>query len=214
MILLDDCVKSLTQHFKGLKPVHSWGETALFYNPENYLPRGTYCFTFKEKDGENDSSSQLNRDEIDYRLNFKIKPATYLNLFHESRLPKRPLKGGIIVPESGRSYDPTVLNTLIPHPVYGWMSWVSIVNLDERKIQELLSTGLFQEAYDDCIQELLSTGLFQEAYDDCVERYNKHPAVRLKQRKRSSEEETSLNTQTKRKRLHDLSKGRIGIDNK
>lgn len=197
---LEDCIKSITQHFKGLQPVHAWGETGLFYNPENYLPRGTYCFTLKEKDGDNDSSSQLNRDEIDYRLNFKIKPATYLNIFHEPRLPKRPVKGGIIVPESGRSYDPTVLNTLIPHPVYGWMSWVSIINPDELKIQELFSAGLLQEAY-----------------DDCVERYNKHPAIRSKQRKRSSEDETSqasLDIQPKRKRLRDLSKGRTGIDNK
>ena len=165
---LDDCIRLFTQHYKGLQLVQAWGESSLFYNPETFLPRGTYCFTFKEKDGENDSSSMLNREGIDFRLNFKVKSTTYLRLFTEPRLPKRPPKGGIILPESGQSYDPTVLNQLIPHPVYGWMGWVSIINPDEVKIQDLLTTGLLDEAY-----------------EDAKKRYLQNPAVRVRQKKRS-----------------------------
>lgn len=174
---LDDCLRILTQHYRGLQLVNAWGETSLFYNPEGYFPRGTYCFTFKIKDGENDSSSNLNRDGIDYRLNFKVLSATYMKLFDEPRLPKRPPKGGIIVPESGRTYDPTALNQLMPHPVYGWMGWVSIINPDEIKFQDFLTNGLMDEAY-----------------EDARKRYQKLPSVRAKHGKRLSNELSSSYT--------------------
>jgi predicted DNA-binding protein (MmcQ/YjbR family) len=38
------------------------------------------------------------------------------------------------------------LNTLLPHPVYAWMSWVCVLNPDEAMIQELAS--LLDESYD------------------------------------------------------------------
>ena len=128
----------------------SWkrGETSLFYNPNGLLKRGTYCFTFKEKDGDNDCSSALNRAEVEYRMNFKITKPTFLSQFNEPSLPLRPSKGNIITLKSGRVYDPTVLNTLIPHPVYGWMGWVSIINPSEQSIEEIVKAGLLDESYE------------------------------------------------------------------
>ena len=41
--------------------VRSWGEKGIFYNPGGTLKRGVYVLTVKEKDGENDKSSQRGR---------------------------------------------------------------------------------------------------------------------------------------------------------
>ena len=61
-------IQNLTKLYPGLFEVNAWGETSLFYNPNGLLKRGTYCFTFKEKDGDNDCSSALNRAEVEYRI--------------------------------------------------------------------------------------------------------------------------------------------------
>lgn len=44
----------------------------------------------KEKDGENDKGSALDRDGI-YRVNLGMRKQTFLNMFNA--VPKRPAKG-------------------------------------------------------------------------------------------------------------------------
>ena len=68
--------------------------------------------TIKEKDGANDSSSNLNRDSV-FRLNIGISKNTFTKLFNY--IPRRPLAGKTI----DMSYDFSKLNYLMPHPVYG-----------------------------------------------------------------------------------------------
>ena len=148
---LDKLLTQLQSRFPGLVVINTWGETSLFYNPLGVLKRGAYCFTFKESDGENDASSKLNRDEVAFRLNFKISKASFLEKFGEPSLPERPPKGCIITLKSGSEYDPTALDTLIPHPVYGWMSWVSVINPSDKTITSLIEDGLFGESYTDAV---------------------------------------------------------------
>lgn len=126
--------------------VNSWGETGIFYNPGNKFKRGVYVLTIKEKDGDNDRASDLNREGV-YRLNFGIKRETFMELF--GSIPHRPSKGGVV----DMNYDFSESNTLIPHPVYGWMSWVSILNPTlECFVTKLIP--LIQEAY--CLAVLKS----------------------------------------------------------
>lgn len=141
-------IQTITKLYSGLVEVSAWGETSLFFNPNGLLKRGTYCITFKDKDGDNDFSSALNRHEVEYRMNFKISKPRFLSHFNEPSLPLRPAKGKIISLNSGRKYDPTVLDTLIPHPVYGWMSWVSIINPSEESIATIIKAGLLDESYE------------------------------------------------------------------
>ncbi len=148
---LTTLISTLTQRYAGLVQVSAWGETSLFYNPDGLLKRGAYCITFKEKDGENDAASALNRKEVKFRMNFKINKATFLTQFNEPALPARPAKGKIITLKSGRDYDPTVFDTLMPHPVYGWMGWVSIINPSEKSVIEMLESGLFDESYNHAV---------------------------------------------------------------
>lgn len=125
----------LISHFSGLNKVDAWGEKSFFYNPEGLLKRGVYFCTLKEKDGNHDKASELNRDNI-FRVNFAVSKQTFLNIF--LTLPKRPSQGKVI----DGPYDFRALDTLTPHPVYGWMAWVSILNPSIHsweKIKELLA---------------------------------------------------------------------------
>ncbi len=130
----NDISDFILSNFSEIKAVDAWGEKNFFYNPDNLLKRGVYFCTLKEKDGTNDKASELDRDNI-FRINFGLSKKTFLETFHT--LPKRPSKGNVIdVP-----YDFRTLDVLTPHPIYGWMAWVSILNPSHnswKKIKELL----------------------------------------------------------------------------
>lgn len=119
--------------------VNSWGERGIFYNPGNKLKRGVYVLTVKEKDGENDKSSILNRDGI-YRVNLGIRKSSFIQMF--GSIPKRPCKGGIV----DMQYDFTIIDKIIPHPVYAWMGWICSLNPSEKTFNELKL--YIQEAYE------------------------------------------------------------------
>ena len=73
-----------------------------------------------------DQFSNLNRPSV-FRLNIGVGKQTFHTLFGEPTLP--PYGSSKI--ESGNTssdYDFTALNQLLPHPVYGRMYWVCILN--------------------------------------------------------------------------------------
>lgn len=74
-----------------------------------------------------------------YRVNFGISTESFISMFHQK--PSRPKKGSTI--DGG--YNFTALNTLTPHPVYGWMKWVSILNLTQEKFNDI--KYLIDESY-------------------------------------------------------------------
>ena len=104
-----------------VRPISAWGEVSFFVNPDGRLKRGAYFATIKQKDGEHDRASQLDRGGL-WRLNFGLPKADFAALFGEA--PSRPAKGGVVA----GSWDFTALDVLTPHPVYGWMGWVAILN--------------------------------------------------------------------------------------
>lgn len=118
--------------------VESWGERGIFYNPNNALKRGVYVLTVKEKDGENDKNSRLDREDT-YRVNLGLRKETFRQRF--GALPKRPAKGGAVAMD----YDFSIQNALLPHPVYAWMGWVCVLNPSEETFEEL--KPLIDEAY-------------------------------------------------------------------
>ncbi|MDX1591662.1 MAG: DUF6194 family protein [Balneolaceae bacterium] len=138
----EEIIQFITDNFEGVVPKSSWGETSLFYNPGSVLPNGVYFSTLKEKDGDNDKSSQLYRDGV-FRLSIGVSKKTFEGLF--GARPKRPPKGGII--DTG--HDFTALDTLMPHPVYGWMSWVQVLNPGKNTFSEL--KPLLEEAHSNAV---------------------------------------------------------------
>lgn len=127
------------KNLEGTVLVSSWGEQGIFYNPEGRLKRGVYVLTVKEKDGENDKGSNLDREEV-YRVNLGIRKNTFLRMFH--KIPGRPAKGGIV----DMRYDFSAINQVLPHPVYAWMGWICIMNPTKETFEEL--KPLIEEAYE------------------------------------------------------------------
>lgn len=116
--------------YDGMVVNHNWEEKGLFYNPGNKLAKGIYILTFKEKDGPNDNASNVNRDGI-YRLNLGISKDSFIALFGE--IPKRPSAGKTI--NTGHNFQK--LDTIMHHPVYGWMSWIAIHNSGKQTFEIL-----------------------------------------------------------------------------
>jgi hypothetical protein len=117
----DSIIEHLLDRFEGTRVVEAWGERSIFYNPGLLLPRGVYFATVKEKDGENDKASHLDRPAV-----FRFNVGTTKPLFRErfGPPPARPGKGGVV----DGPWDFTAADTITPHPVYGWMSWVAVLN--------------------------------------------------------------------------------------
>lgn len=132
--ILDDCLETL----EGTILVSSWGERGIFYNPGRKLKRGVYVLTVKEKDGENDRSSHLDREGV-YRINLGLRQETFRRLFGPP--PPRPPKGGTVE----MPVDFSQLDILLPHPVYAWMGWICALNPSRRTFEEL--RPLIQESY-------------------------------------------------------------------
>jgi hypothetical protein len=105
----------------GVVPKAAWGETSYFYNPGLRFERGTYFATIKQKDGENDRRSGLDRSGI-WRLNMGVSKESFASLF--GILPARPGKGQTVE----GPWDFWETDRITPHPVYGWMSWIAVLN--------------------------------------------------------------------------------------
>ncbi len=135
----DKILNYCLQNLEGTVLVKSWGEKGIFYNPDHVLKRGVYILTVKEKDGDNDKGSGLNRENV-YRVNLGIRKSTFAELF--GAVPKRPTAGDVV----DMDYDFTVLDEILPHPVYAWMAWICALNPSEQTFEEL--KPYIQEAYE------------------------------------------------------------------
>ena len=147
-ITSDEILQYCLENLPGTVFHSCYGEKCIFYNPANKLKHGIYVLTIKEKDGNNDKSSNLNREGI-FRINFGVTKNTFINKF--GFIPARPLKGNTV----DMQYDFSTLNMLLPHPVYAWMAWLCILNPDKNSF--------------DNIKQFIN-----ESYEYAKEKYNKH----------------------------------------
>ncbi len=138
MIEIENIVTKICQDFSGVVAKSSWGETALFFNPDGKLPNGVYFCTFKAQDGANDQSSGLGRDGV-FRIAIGVSAKTYALYFGTK--PARPLKGGVV--KTG--HDFSALDTITPHPIYAWMNWIQILSPSADRLDEIFP--LIDDAY-------------------------------------------------------------------
>ncbi len=141
-----DIENYILENFKDIYPVDTWGEKSFFLNPEKKLKRGTYFVTIKAKDGENDKASDLDREDT-FRVNIGVSKEKYLSLF--SSMPKRPAKGCIIE----GNYEFQKKDIILPHPIYGWMAWISVLNPSELTFQKC--KPLLEDAYSKALKTAL-----------------------------------------------------------
>lgn len=143
-------IQYITRTFDDVYVVDAWGDRFFYYNPDRNQPDEIYFATLKGQDDDYDNVSNLNRPSV-FRLNIGISKPTFQSLFGDQPMPSAR--------EIDTSHDYTSLDQLLPHPVYGRMHWVCVLNPSEATFET--------------VQPLLA-----EAYDLAVEKYAKRAARR------------------------------------
>ena len=124
----------ITTTFEGVETVTVDDNIFYFYGPEHMFPFATLM-----TNDENDTASDLNRRGI-YRLNIGVDKATFHALLGASPAPADD-------DAAADAVDFTVLDYLLPHPVYGKMFWVCILNPSATTFATAIQP-LLTEAYD------------------------------------------------------------------
>ncbi|GAB7036713.1 DUF6194 family protein [Catenuloplanes niger JCM 9533] len=114
-------------------PEIAWGDAFFYHSPDGTVPTTVQPFaTIVTKDYLDDTSSRLDRPDA-FRVNVHVPKEDFARL--TGHAPR----------DAGRvSADPSEPDTVFPHPVYGTMGWLSIVNPGPRTagtVRELLRTA-------------------------------------------------------------------------
>ncbi len=126
--------------FPGVADVVADETHFFYYDPGGDVPsdRRLPFATLVSSDAY-DTFSQLDRPGV-FRLNIGISPETFRALF-----PAEP-------DEDEAGHDFTALDRIMPHPVYGRMFWVAVLNPGETTFQEVVP--LLAEAHDRAVTRL------------------------------------------------------------
>ena len=141
------------QHLRGLYPdaefLEHGGTVFVMYDPDGrLLPERTRPFVTVVPDDAHDTASDLARPGV-YRVNIGVSPDTYRAHFGP---PPRTGTDGLV----STGHDFTVLDTLLPHPVYAPMSWVCVLSPSAATVEEL--QPLLDEAYARAVQNHAQAG--------------------------------------------------------
>jgi hypothetical protein len=125
-----DISQYIIETFEGVDRVEASGSQFFFYNPQELPPDHRFPFvTIVTSDDDYDSFSNLNRPSV-FRLSMGIGKQTFTERFGKEQ-----------------TYDFTALNQVMPHPVYGRMYWVFILNPGETTFEAEVKP-LLAEAYE------------------------------------------------------------------
>jgi hypothetical protein len=136
----------ITETFEGVDVVVASGDSFFFYNPDrNVPPDHRLMFVTIVTSDLNDQFSNLNRPSV-FRLNIGIGKQTFRSLFGE---PARSSgkDSAAISGENSSNYDFTALDQIMPHPVYGRMLWVCVLNPSDETFETNVRQ-LLVEAHD------------------------------------------------------------------
>ena len=115
-------------------PELAWGDAFFYYAPDGQLPRNVQPYgTVVTKNYPDDTASDLDPPGR-WRVNIQVGRTAFRELTGEPRRLDLP-------------YDHTVTDTVLPHPVYGALGWICVVNPGE-KTGELV-VELLRGAHDD-----------------------------------------------------------------
>ncbi|WP_316633122.1 DUF6194 family protein [uncultured Flavobacterium sp.] len=121
---IDEIKTYLLQNFEGLSIMENDGDLFFMHKSNDKLP----FVTLISKDNDYDSLSNLNRDGF-FRLNFPIDKETFNSKFGSMTNDKK-LEAYMNI-----GIDFTQENMLLPHPTYGPLNWVCIVNPSKEKFE-------------------------------------------------------------------------------
>lgn len=134
-------VKFITSEFEGVEVEEANGDSFFFYDPTHMMPFATLV-----RSNVNDDASELDREGI-FRLNVGVSKETFTTLFNDG---------------SG-SYDFAALDTIMPHPVYGKMNWICVLNPSTSTFEEV--KVLLVEAYERSVRRQRNRGVESEGWD-------------------------------------------------
>jgi hypothetical protein len=101
-------------------PELAWGDAFFYYAPDGQVPQHVQPYgTIVTKDYPDDTASRLD-EEGRWRVNIHVDRSTFVRLTGEE--PRH----------LARPRDFAAADRINPHPVYGGLGWVAIVNPGER----------------------------------------------------------------------------------
>lgn len=123
---IEDIKTYIFQNFETVNLVEANGDLFFKYDKNDKHPFATIV----TRDNEYDSTSNLNREGF-YRLNVGLDKNTFNSMF-----------GGLTHKKGFEAYlnlriDFTKEDTIMPHPTYGAMYWVCVVNPSKEKFKSL-----------------------------------------------------------------------------
>ncbi|MEV0928094.1 DUF6194 family protein [Streptomyces spongiicola] len=115
-------------------PESAWGDAFCYYAPDGQLPRNVQPYaTAVTRNRPGDTASDLDPPNR-WRLNIRVDRAVFEELTGEERR------------DPGRPRDHAATDLVVPHPVYGALGWISVVNPGARTRSTVLR--LLQDAHD------------------------------------------------------------------
>jgi hypothetical protein len=132
----------IVRAFAGVQVVDASGSSFFFYGAAHNFPFATLVTS-----DDDDQASNLSRPSV-FRLNVGVGKSTFQSLFGSSSAHSD--EGGV-----EGAYDFTALDRIMPHPVYGKMYWVCVLNPSEETFKTI--QGLLAEAYDMAIRKRAKT---------------------------------------------------------
>jgi hypothetical protein len=122
-------VKYIAETFEGVEVTEASGDYYFFYDPERMFPFATLV-----TGDRHDQFSNLDRPGV-FRLNVGVGKQTFQSLF----------------PSPDAEYDFTALDRIMPHPVYGKMYWLCVLNPGATTFETVQK--LLAEAYEMSVQK-------------------------------------------------------------
>ncbi|WP_326701724.1 DUF6194 family protein [Streptomyces sp. NBC_01754] len=116
-------------------PEIAWGDAFFYYAPDGRMPRHAQPYgTVVTKDCPDDTASDLDPPGR-RRVNVHVGRPVFLDLTGED--PRR----------LGLPRDHAAADSVMPHPVYGALGWISVVNPGRRTTDTVVR--LLRDAHDD-----------------------------------------------------------------
>lgn len=123
----------ILENFDGVESAEDEGNLFFFYDRENRLPFASIVVNNKY-----DKYSDLDRESV-FRLNIATGKSTYRSMFQDEDIPA----------EAG--YDFTALDVVMPHPEYGRVYWICVLNPSKKTFGSL--EPMLAEAYQRAVKK-------------------------------------------------------------
>lgn len=134
-----EIVAYIADTFAGVNQVEASDDVYFIYDPNRDLPpQRQQPFATLVTGDRHDTASNLDRDGV-YRLNVGVSSETFRGLLGPLPAPSKEFA----VLETGHDY--TALDRLMPHPIYGALGWICVLNPSTATFERV--RPLLDEAY-------------------------------------------------------------------